>query len=306
MEQQTLMPDRYGLLTGDALRGALEDERVFAAGTWRLDCVRGAAYDLRLASDLCIVPDSGGTRIYERSQIRNRPIILEPGDTAIVSTAERIALDWTLTGVIGTKFSMSSQGIIVLTGLCVDPGYGYKPVGDVWIPETDQRLHFVLFNAGPTGVVLRPGFERIAVMQLFDCEEPKLKTFTPSTGFEHLQAEYFATGGHGVGLTYFRDLRDTLALVRDHGAKVDAFESRLVQAESAINNAVVFGIYLVAVTILGVALALGLNISGSIGEAPSSWQLRVAVGSVTIVSLMVMVVTVLAVRHLLAGRRPHS
>ena len=80
-------------------------------------------------------------------------------------------MEWDIAGNIGLKFSLAAQGLLVLTGMALDPGYG-RQLDDngVWIAMADQCLHFVLANVGPKPVVLTPGRERIAFLQLFEIE----------------------------------------------------------------------------------------------------------------------------------------
>src|SRR4051812_15735920 len=87
---------------------------------FRKDALKPAAYDVVIAKDGMITPDK---EIFAPGHENTRPLILNPGDTAFVSTSETFDMPGFLTGTISIKASLARQGVLLLTGLVVDPHY---------------------------------------------------------------------------------------------------------------------------------------------------------------------------------------
>jgi deoxycytidine triphosphate deaminase len=267
----------YGrLLAGSALREVL-DHRVFVPGTWDPANVRGAGYDIRLSGTDMIAPEGrndDATRHFTSKNPRHLPLILEPGQTAVVSSEEHFCLDFDIAGNIGLKFSLASQGLLVLTGMALDPGYGrHLDESGAWVAMRDQRLHFVLANVGAKPIALTPGRERIAFLQLFHVE-PVAPSMIPSLGWDALAESLFdsSTGetARPGGLAYFRNVKDLALKVDDLERKVQNASISVDKIDKASNYVVVFGVFLVATTILGLVLNA---LTGAIGHLPrnASW-----------------------------------
>jgi hypothetical protein len=158
------------------------------------------------------------------------------------STMERLCLLWNLTANIGIKFSVARKGILVLTGLLVDPGFGLREVGECWVAKDDERLHFLLANVGPNQVVLIPGEEKIASIQFFSVSGEVQKREVLST--TDMQNEFFDSSEEPkLGLSFFRDMADMKSQFHDIGTRVDV-------VEKGSNQVVMFGTYLLGVTFL--------------------------------------------------------
>jgi len=267
-------PAKGFLLTGSSLLDAL-DGRVFLPGSWDERNVRGAGYDIRLSATGLVAPSGrrgDETRYFGTQNPRQLPLILEPGQTAVVSSEEFICLDFDIAGNIGVKFSLAAQGLLILTGMALDPGYGRcldQSTGD-WVPMTDQRLHFVLANVGANPISLMPGKERIAFLQLFEIERIA-PAETPSLGWDALAESLFESPDANKvlpgGLAFFRNIKDLEDRVRALDAAVREASSSVDKVEKASNYVVVFGVFLVAVTILGLVLnALAGVIEGMPGN----------------------------------------
>lgn len=289
------------LLTGGQLRDALVGGEIFRVDSWHEQGLRTTSYDVHLASDLCIVPDGVGNRVYDTGQHRTRPIVLKPGDSAVVSTMEKIALAWNITGLIGPKFSLSSQGMLILTGMCVDPGYGWELVDGAWVPKEDERLHFVICNVGPSQLVLVPGRDAIATVQFYGSEPPRERRFTPSRGFQALRDDYFASGDRQVGLAYFHTMREALALVKEQKTEAGLIEQRVHRIETGFNTVVIFGVYLIAVTIFGVVLATTVSVVSSLPDISDPATKWVIFGILGVLLLSTLICSWIAVRRV--GRR---
>jgi deoxycytidine triphosphate deaminase len=131
------------------------DEGVFVGDTWLEENLRGAAYDLRVAGDYLILPN--GKRYWSEGsdghQRLERSFWLKPGNIAFVTSVEKLAMPDDLAGNVAVKFRNSLDGILVMGGFLVDPGY----VG---------RLHFQLANIGQEPFKIEPEKTSIAALQL--------------------------------------------------------------------------------------------------------------------------------------------
>src|SRR6266849_2012023 len=163
------------ILSYEEIKIRLLNEEIFRPGSWDIENIRSTAYDLRMADDLLVVPDPPEFltgRRYHRGDRRTKEVILCPGDVAFVSTVERLCMPWNLSGTLGPKFSLTARGILILTGIFVDPGSGLTCTADgIWVAKEDQRLHFFLANVGPEAVVFSPGKQIIAAIQFSKFEE---------------------------------------------------------------------------------------------------------------------------------------
>jgi len=261
------------ILSSREIREHLNEGAIFKRGSWREENLRAVAYDLRMARDLMVVPDRPTFkkgRFYPKGEERRKEVILDPGDVAFISTAERLCLPWNVSGHLGTKFSLAAKGIITLTGSFVDPGYGLAlDESNRWSALDDQRLHFLFANVGAGPVVLRPGEETIACIQLISTEEQLDKKETQSGGFLQI-VEYFPDPQRSVeaGLVFFKnmaDIRDeALAIgkaMQEVERNLSSFSQRLQTVESGSNQIVMFGVYLMCVTFIGVLFTFLLQIA---------------------------------------------
>jgi hypothetical protein len=114
-----------------------------------------------------IIPDADFPRgrRYGRGSLRKEPVVLKPGDVAFVSTRERLCLPWDLAGFVGAKFTYARKGVLIMTGVSVDPGFGLELINGQWTAKNDERLHFVLANVGSNDVTLKPGDQPIATLR---------------------------------------------------------------------------------------------------------------------------------------------
>lgn len=320
------------LLTGQALWKELESGRVFDPSSVTWEGVRASGYYLTLARDMLVLPArDGSTTTYQRGDYYLDEVFsLEPGATAVISTAELVCFDWSVSGTLGPKFSLAARGLLILTGLTVDPGYGLTFDPDIggWKPaEPSERLYFVVANVGPQPVSLLPGRTEIARVQLFRCGTLRKEQMRPPTSPAHVffdprrQSELLpGNSPAGVGPAYFNTVgrhvehlsrrldelaqeldneeqRRSLAEEKLRGveAHVDAELGRL---ESASHFVVVFGVYLVSATLFGVSLAVGLNVLADFPDDASVWLTGVTVAAVSIFFGLQIATLVLGLRQL--------
>lgn len=290
-----------GPLGYSELHRRLTAGEIFRQGTWHADNIRAAAYDLRMADDFMIVPDKDfpNGRRYDRGTRRTDPVILRPGDVAFCSTRERIAIPWDLSGNIGIKFGFPRRGVLVLTGLLVDPGFGMeKSSGNDWYPKADERLHFLLANVGANDVVLRPGEDKIASLQLFPVTGNVRQAEVQSTS--DIQREFFASDTHlKVGLWFFNEMAEVREIV-------SKYEQRINAVHEGANQVVLFGVWLIAASLLVSAIGLVLSAIGSEAVAQGAASVMNAVPSsplrcVTIITASLAIIVLLGMCSRMLG-----
>lgn len=292
------------LLSGNDLLRALEKpDHIFREHTWDESAIRGAGYSVRLACDLLVIPEKPGEATYRpiRSKGEKKDFRLNPGDSALISTIEKFSFDFDVSATIVDKFSMAALGLLILHGGTVHPGYGRvkDPASGAWVPKADERLYFIVANVGPDEIYLREGDE-IAYLQFFQVERPENPQEITNLGFEHLSGLFSANHGpEDGGLSYFRGVRDLrsdvdakLASFKEEvksrveevqaqigklSSEVGATETTLDRVSNTSNIIVVFGVFLVSVTILGIALTSLANFVENLPAHPDSWRLAVVV-----------------------------
>src|SRR5262249_45848318 len=118
---------------------------------------------------------------------------------------------------------------------------------------------FIVANIGPDNIELKTGVP-IRYAQFFKTERPDRPKPVDNVGFDHLTDTLFgATYDSGV-LAYFRDVRDLRAEVEKLRHNVSDVEKTIERVRSVTDNVVVFGVFLVSATILGVVLAALTNL----------------------------------------------
>jgi deoxycytidine triphosphate deaminase len=259
------------ILSGKALKQILnEPDHVFREGSWEEKNIRGAGYDVRLAGDCVVYPASPGENRYidvesahstradsTRGVTEITKLVLAPGDAALISTVERFSFALDVAATMGPKFSFASQGLLMLSGHNIHPGYGraFDPQTGDWLPEPDVRLHFVAANIGPDNIVMRRG-ESIAHLQFY--------TVDPMVECHDIQDQNFDQLRHSLfdrGPIYFRTVQDLRAELNETKKRVERIEREEEAHDTAINRMtdvtsliIVFGVFLVSATLLGFVL----------------------------------------------------
>jgi deoxycytidine triphosphate deaminase len=254
------------VLAKSKIKELLDEGEIFIDGSWKERCLRSAAYNLRVAPDFLIDPK--GTRYWsgdpDGRTARQTSFYLEPGDVAFVSSVERLCMPFDLAGNIAQKFSVTRNGILVLGGLLVDPGYGreLRRDGRWWIRENGQRLHFQLANVGKEKFRVVPEETSIAAIQFLRLEgfvmvpgEFPADVSVPNS--DQLLYDLFvkSDGKPLAPLAFFprmADLRDDL----DHArGQIKKQEIKLDSTKKSTDQLVVFGVFLLAITLFTVACA---------------------------------------------------
>ncbi len=202
----------------------------------RLHAFKPAAYDAAIANDGLIGPDG---RVFGPHESYNRPLVLEPGDTAFVSTHEIFDMPGSLTGTISIKGALARQGLLLLTGLVIDPHYR-KGGGE------DGRLHFTLANLGGETVVIEPQYTSVVTVQFVRTTDapPQRRSSSLANVWDDKAELRRLKKGLGF-IADLRDLREEVAHTRE----------RLKRQSTLTEYALIAGLFLLGTTILGVSAA---------------------------------------------------
>jgi dCTP deaminase len=123
------------LMTDGEIRTAMESGKLHM-DNFSDKSLQPASYDMRVGSRLLISNDSAEIDLFQKGSA-----ILQPGVFALVTTHERVRLDDTIAGHIGVKSYYTRKGVVMLTGLQIDPGF-------------EGALVIGLYNASPRSLTL--------------------------------------------------------------------------------------------------------------------------------------------------------
>lgn len=230
------------ILGSQEIRNRLNDEEIFRKNTWLDSSIKEASYALRVANDGMVV----GGKIYEPGcgNYPNSFIEIEPGSIAILSTIEQLCMPSDLVGKLGIRLDYASKGLTGLMGIQVDPYYGQN--------HDNERLYIKVANFGNDTVRISP-------------EDPVFNIeFSTVVGADN--SEKTST---------WKRIKDSLAN-QEHidwtymtRVQTDAqgIESRVSRDIDSIRegpqSVVMFGVFLVAITILGVMMTLILSVDSA-------------------------------------------
>jgi deoxycytidine triphosphate deaminase len=127
--------NKFRLLTKPYIRELVEEHRLIVDDTFSPTCLEETSYDIRIGRKAIL----GGKG--QEFDLEDEPLIIEAGSYAGVISFEKFALPTNIFGRIGSKRKFSYDGVILLTGSLIDPGY-------------EGFLLFGLYNASTKKVVL--------------------------------------------------------------------------------------------------------------------------------------------------------
>ena len=240
------------ILGKDAILARLKDGQIFRDGTWAEESIMEASYALRVASDGLLL---GGSRYKPDEDFIEGQFEIKPGEIAILSTVERLNMPGNLVGKLGIRFNYATQGLTGLMGIQVDPYFGRG--------HDDERLYIRVANLGNEPIPIDLG----ANVFTFELHEVKGNVPIPSE----------------PRLAMWHRLQDVLAdqdkiswssvTHVQHNVEAAREEVRLAKDEirDYLQPLVMFGIFLVAVTILGVALSVILTMRNTPEVQVPNW-----------------------------------
>lgn len=239
---------------------------------WDVRNIRGASYDLRMGTSRFVIFRANGQ--WERvplGKLSTRVRHLGPGDYAVVSTEEKLRFDQSIAGVVGSKFHLVRQGVLPLTGINVDPGFGSKD---------PQPLHFLIANMGDQAMALEPGRTEIATLQ-FHLVEGRIDEADPESNRDDIDAQFFGEDPPAFALDLFRGLarlgaleaieKRTSSIVERLSEGMQRLEGRVEGLHQGSQQIILFGVVLIAATIAGVTTSV--LIQGGLVPAPGSIDL---------------------------------
>jgi deoxycytidine triphosphate deaminase len=244
------------VLNRDQILERLNDPHpeIFMPGTWRDSQIRAAGYDLRVDSAVRALNKD----LFPHGKYVGEILYLEPGDSAFVLSLERFIMPWDLAGNLGLRFRFAREGLSVMTGLLVDPGYGFVRNGEGWEAE-GAALHFFLVNIGAEKISIRLGEEGDGVLSLQFLE----------TKATQRRREISAPNdvAPATALGVYREIGVLEKRLKKEKDKSKERFSELEQSvanlravvettRSATENIVVFGVFLLAVTLIGVSATI--------------------------------------------------
>ena len=240
------------ILGKDAIRERLNNGEVFKDGTWVEESIMEASYALRVACDGLLL---GGRRYKPDEDSIEGRIEINPGEIAILSTKERLNMPGDLVGKLGIRFDYASQGLAGLMGIQVDPYFGWG--------REDERLYIRVANLGNEIVPIQPGAD-VFTFELHNVEGSVPTPSTPRLPMWHRLQEIL-TGQSHISWSSVTRVQHT---VEDMQQQV---RSAREEIRDYLQPLVMFGIFLVAVTILGVALSVILSLRNTPEIDVPSW-----------------------------------
>lgn len=234
------------ILGHNEIHNRLAKGEVFRRCTWDSSCIKEASYVLRIADDGLLLDGNFYDPCDRNKRYEGDYIVIDPGKIAILSTKEELVMPSDLVGKIGIRLEFALLGLTGLMGIQVDPLYGHD--------KEHERLYIRVANFGNAPIRLLPGdkvftFElhEVAGKVLRETKEdswPRIKRTLK--GLDDASWSYVTRVQHNVdeqGKSLRNELSSETQNLREH-----------------LQPVVMFGIFLVAVTILGVSLTVILNV----------------------------------------------
>ena len=244
------------ILSGEEIRERLNDGEIFRKDTWVGESIREASYALRVARDGLML---GGQHYRPDKDRVTGDIKIEPGEIAILSTLEQLSMPGDLVGKIGIRFDYASLGLTGLMGIQVDPFFGWG--------IDKERLYIRVANLGNVPILIPSSAE------VFTFELHKLSVHVPAPSTSRLpmwhRIQEILAGQRDPSWSYVTRVQSELS---EQATKLDErLESETQNIRDYLQPVVMFGIFLVAVTILGVALSVILSLRDIPAVKVPSW-----------------------------------
>jgi len=142
-----------------------EVKEAMASGKLNIDnfsdkSLQPASYDMRVGNRLLISSESAEIDLFQKGSA-----VLQPGVFALVTTHEKVKLADTIAGHIGVKSYYTRKGLVMLTGLQIDPGFeGVLVIG--------------LYNASPRSLTLEY-LAPFCTVEFHQLAQPVVNPFAP-------------------------------------------------------------------------------------------------------------------------------
>lgn len=225
----------------------LRSGQIFRPKTWIEDNVKEASYALRVDGDGMIIGDS---IIEPGAENARSEIKIQPGRIAILSTIERLCMPSDLVGRLGVRLEFASKGLAGQMGIQVDPFYGQGA-------DTEVRLYIKVANLGNNDVVIRreDAVFNIEFSQVNGAERQGTKNDTWKRLMET------------VGDPSHRDWTYLTQINENLDAKAGEINNDLTMRLGWIRDnqqaVVMFGVFLVAITILAAMVGVIISVDNA-------------------------------------------
>ncbi|MYC31529.1 MAG: hypothetical protein F4X65_15805 [Chloroflexi bacterium] len=240
------------ILSRDAILSRLRRGEIFKDRTWDERNIKEASCALRVAADGLMLK---GKRYRAGEDLLEGEFEIPPGEIAILSTLERLHMPGDLVGKLGIRFDYATQGLTGLMGIQVDPFFGWG--------HDEERLYIRVANLGNEPIPISVGAEVFT----FELHELKWDAPLPKSPKDAMWLRLQDTLGDQDNSNWSN--------VTQVQVNVRNVEERLVTEIRGIRNylqpLVMFGIFLVAATILGVALSVILSVRDTPEASVPSW-----------------------------------
>ena len=259
------------ILNGDQIRQRCDpessDPEIFKPCTWTPSGFMEASYALRVASDELMIDG----KFYERGNAYPETYLeIKPGRIAILSTVEKLIMPNDLVGKIGIRLQYALKGLTGLMGIQVDPCYGQRRNG--------ERLYIRVANLGNEAIKVLPGaalftFEVHQLAKPIDCSG-----YAKASTWEVLKNGL--AGQDDASWSYATRINDeSVERVEQLKGEADKreeqhqsrFRDEIGRIRDYIQPVVMFGIFLVAATILSVSIATILSLRNTASAAVPPW-----------------------------------
>ena len=269
----------------------LNNGEIFRKGTWVEDSIKEASYALRVACDGLML---GGQHYRPDKDRVEGAIDIEPGEIAILSTLEQLDMPGDLVGKIGIRFDYASIGLTGLMGIQVDPLFGR----DI----DKERLYIRVANLGNDSISI-PLDAEVFTLELHEVTGIVSDTSTARIPMWHRIQENLA-GQQEPSWSYVTRVQSELS---DQSAKLDKrLESETKNIRDYLQPVVMFGIFLLAVTILGVVLTLILGVreipTVTVPSWVTSWGWILLLSTLSIATVATFAMGVLMIWRLLSRK----
>ena len=254
------------ILSGEEIHRRLKTGDIFVMGTWDEDCLKEASYALRIANDGLLID---GTFYDPGTPYTQTYISIDPGQIAILSTVERLKMPSDLVGKVGVRFNPAIRGLTGLMGIQVDPLYGQN--------QEDERLFVRVANLGNETVRFLPR----AIVFTFELHEVTGNVQSPAPGkvstWDRIKEQLASQDNSSWSY---------VTQVQNEGIKLERrLSAQLGNVRDYLQPLVMFGIFLIAVTILGVALTVIVTGSDTpetyVPSWVKNWGWKVLLGSLS-------------------------
>ena len=231
------------VLSGQTILDRLNKGEIFRQGTWKESCIKEASYALRIVRDGMMID---GDFYNPGKYFKGNFIKIEPGKIAILSTEERLNMPCNLVGKIGIRLDYALRGLTGLMGIQVDPFYGSD--------KCDERLFIRVANLGNEAISLSTG-DAVFTFELHKVAGA-VKKENKGPMWDRIKKElsHQDDSSWSYVTQVESDLSKETQNVRDYQQPV-----------------VLFGVFLVAATILSVAISTVLNFDGIGSTEVPSW-----------------------------------